>query len=79
VLLFADGSADFRTSPAHGVGQDNIYTRWSVSGGGTGSAGVLYSERVGGAQPEGPDAQSGSGSQSGNLAPYGNTDTFIYP
>lgn len=61
---FSDSHVEFRQTPACGVGNDNIYTRWSSA-----TAGVNYDERsrVQGTPPTGIET------------PWGKTDNLIYP
>ena len=71
--LFADGSAEFRTSPAAGVAKDNIYTRWSLT-----VPAVPANQRV---QGDPPDASTGTSpcKQGTKCTPLGQTDSLIYP
>ena len=71
VVLYADGHAEFQTTPIVGVGKDNIYTRWVRENP------TSWQDRVGGTAPQntGPAPPQ----QNTNLAPFSNTDSVIYP
>ncbi|HOW71948.1 MAG TPA: hypothetical protein PKY77_15220 [Phycisphaerae bacterium] len=63
-VLYADGHIESQTTPVAGYMNDNIYTRWSNATGGLGGDERI---RVQGTPPAGTEA------------PFGNTDTLIYP
>ena len=63
-VLYADAHAEFQTTPTVGYMNDNIYTRWSDATGGLGGDENI---RVRGTPP------------TGNEAPFGDTDSLIYP
>jgi len=63
VVLYADAHAEFKATPIVGVAQDNIYTRWSDGTGGAADINV----RIHGTPPTGREA------------PFGQTDSLIYP
>ncbi len=67
VVLYADGHAEFQTTPIVGVGKDNIYTRW------VNDTLTTWENRVGGAAPV------ATLTQNTNSAPVSNTDSLIYP
>ncbi len=67
VVLYADGHAEFQTTPIVGVGKDNIYTRW------VNDTALTWENRVGGTAPVSIIRENS------NAAPVSNTDSVIYP
>lgn len=63
-VLFADSSADWCRTPIIGIGQDNIYTRWSQADGGT---------------ADDPRPRTRGTPPSRNETPWSHTDALIYP
>ncbi|MHC4443675.1 MAG: hypothetical protein ACYTF1_02785 [Planctomycetota bacterium] len=63
-VLFADSHVDFFNTPIVGIKNDNIYTRWSSTTGGSDTDDL---PRVRGTPP------------TSNQTPWSNTDTLIYP
>jgi prepilin-type N-terminal cleavage/methylation domain-containing protein len=75
-VMFADSHVDWYSTPTAGIGDDNIYTSWSVPEQvilqGSGSPN-LWDNRVRGERPESPSYAAT------NAAPLADTDTIIYP
>jgi len=63
-VMYNDAHVDFVMTPLAGAGKDNIYTGWGVVGGST------YDSRVNGRVYT---------TANHKLAPWGNTDSIIYP
>lgn len=63
-VMYNDAHADFVMTPLAGAGKDNIYTRWGAL------PNTGYNDRVLGMAPTAANHK---------LAPWGNTDSLIYP
>ena len=66
-VLSAGGSAEWQATPACGIKNDNIYTRWSDATGGAAANGDNPAVRIHGSPPTGTET------------PMSNTDSLIYP
>jgi prepilin-type N-terminal cleavage/methylation domain-containing protein len=72
-VMYPDGHVTFQTTPLGGTARDNIFTRWENTQEAIGPTGDHYKNRVQGFKP----TESITSNQ--NPAPYGLTDSLIYP